>query len=174
MQHLKNKLKSSLIGAKKIAILGVGSELRADDIAGILAAQELEKASKQISGSIDIKIFLGYTAPENLSGEIKKYGPTHVIIIDTADIGKKPGEVALFTPDDAGGISFSTHKLPIKVLASYLTQSFDCKVIIIGIQPKTLDFGKPVSGEVKEAVKSVAKTLEEVIINKTETLKDNE
>lgn len=163
MLDLKNKLKSSLRGAKKIAILGVGSELRADDIAGILAAQQIEKSSKQICGSIDIKVFLGYTAPENLSGEIKKYGPTHVIIIDTADIGKQPGEVALFTPDDAGGISFSTHKLPIKVLASYLTQSFDCKVIIIGIQPKTLDFGKDVSAEVDRAVNNVSSAVREAI-----------
>ena len=164
MQDLKNKLKSSLKGAKKIAILGVGSELRADDIAGILAAQEIEKASKQISGSIDFKVFLGYTAPENLSGELKKYAPSHVLIIDTADIGKKPGEVAVFTPEDSGGISFSTHKLPIKVLAQYLTQSMDCRIIIIGIQPKTLDFGKDVSKEVSATIKAISKEIKDVMI----------
>ena len=163
MQDLKNKLKSSLKGAKKIAILGVGSELRADDIAGILSAQEIEKASKQISGSIDIKVFLGYTAPENLSGEIRKYEPSHIIIIDTADIGKRPGEVALFTSEDVGGMSFSTHKLPIKVLASYLTQSFDCKVLIIGIQPKTLEFGKTISKEVEMSAKNVSEAIREAI-----------
>ncbi len=157
MPDLRNKLKSNLKGAKKVAVLGVGSELRADDIAGILAAQELEKHP-------NVKVFLGYTAPENLSGEIKKFKPTHVIIIDTADMGKKPGEVAVFTPEDSGGISFSTHKLPIKVLASYLQQSFECRVIIIGIQPKTLDFGKPVSKEVKSAVNDVSKALKDVII----------
>lgn len=163
MQNLRNNLKSNLIGAKKIAVLGVGSELRADDIAGILAAQELDKDAKRIGRSIDLKVFLGYTAPENLSGEIKKFKPTHVIIIDSADIGKKPGDVALFTPEDSGGISFSTHKLPIKVLAQYLQQSFECRVIIIGIQPKTLDFGKPVSKEVKKAIGEAAGTIKEIL-----------
>jgi len=164
MRDLKKNLKSSLEGAKKVAVLGVGSELRADDIAGILAAQELERSSKQINKTIDFKVFLGHTAPENLSGEIRKFNPTHVVIIDTADIGKKPGEVALFTPENIGGISFSTHKLPIKVLAQYLAQSIDCKAIIIGIQPKGLDFGKDVSREAKTAAKNVSKAIKNVII----------
>jgi hydrogenase 3 maturation protease len=163
MPDLKKKLKSSLDGAKKIAILGVGSELRADDIAGILVAQQLEGSIDQISKAIDLKVFLGYTAPENLSGEIRKYGPSHILIIDTADIGKMPGEVAVFTPEDSGGISFSTHKLPIKVLAQYLTQSINCRIIILGIQPKTLEFGKDVSKEVSSAVKDVSEAIKEAV-----------
>jgi hydrogenase 3 maturation protease len=164
MQNLKNKLKSSLEGAKKVAILGVGSELRADDNAGILISQELERSADQINKAIDLKIFLGHTAPENLSGEIKKYAPSHVLIIDTADIGKKPGEVAVFGPEDSGGISFSTHKLPIKVLAQYLSQSINCKIVVIGIQPKTLDFGKDVSREVIASIKKISKEIKGVMI----------
>jgi hydrogenase 3 maturation protease len=164
VQNLRNKLKSSLEGAKRIAILGVGSELRADDNAGMFIAQALERSETQINKTIDLKVFLGHTAPENLSGEIKKYAPSHVLIIDTADIGKKPGEVAVFTPEDSGGISFSTHKLPIKVLAQYLTQSIDCKIIIIGIQPKTLDFGKDVSKEVSVTIKGISKEIKDVMI----------
>jgi len=164
MQNLTNKLKSNLDGAKRIAILGVGSELRADDNAGMLIAQELERSSRQINKTIDLKVFLGHTAPENLSGEIRKFEPTHVVIIDTADIGKKPGEIAVFGPEDSGGISFSTHKLPIKVLAQYLTQSMDCKIIIIGIQPKTLEFGRDVSREVGASIKEISKEIRDVMM----------
>ena len=164
MQNLTNKLKSNLDGAKRIAVLGVGSELRADDNAGMLISQELERSQAQISKAVDVKVFLGHTAPENLSGEIKKYAPSHVLMIDTADIGKKPGEAAVFTPEDSGGISFSTHKLPIKVLAQYLTQSIACKIIIVGIQPKTLDFGKDVSREVSASVKAISKEIKDVMI----------
>ena len=165
MQDLKKNLTNNLSGAKRIAVLGVGSELRADDNAGMLIAQEIERSQAQISKVIEIKVFLGHTAPENLSGEIKKYAPSHVLIIDTADIGKKPGEVAVFTPEDSGGISFSTHKLPIKVLAQYLTQSIACKIVIIGIQPKTLDFGKNVSKEVSTSIKDTTKAIKDVMIN---------
>jgi len=166
MADLKNSLKSELVGAKKVAVLGVGSELRADDNAGMLAAQELENSSKDISKHIQFQVFFGHTAPENLSGEIRKFEPGHVVIIDAADMEKKPGEISIFTPESAGGISFSTHKLPIKVLAQYLSQSFECRVIIIGIQPKTLDFGKDVSKEVKKAVGEVAHAIQEILVTK--------
>jgi hydrogenase 3 maturation protease len=165
VRELRNKLQSNLKGAIRIAILGVGSDLRADDFAGMLVAQDLDSSSKSINKTIQFHVFFGHTAPENLSGEIRKFNPSHVIIIDAAEVGKKPGQVAFFTPEDAGGISFSTHKLPIKVLAQYLTESFECKVSIIGIQPKTLDFDKPVSKEVKASVKVVSKTIKDVIIS---------
>jgi hydrogenase 3 maturation protease len=165
VRDLRNKLKSNLEGAARIAVLGVGSDLRADDFAGMLVAQELDNSSKTINRSVQFKVFFGHTAPENLSGEIRKFNPSHVVIIDAAEVGKKPGQVELFTPEDAGGISFSTHKLPIKVLAQYLTQSFGCKVAIIGIQPKSLDFDKPVSKEVSASVKAVSNTVKDVIIS---------
>jgi hydrogenase 3 maturation protease len=163
VRELRNKLASNLKGAKSIAILGVGSDLRADDFAGMLIAQELDRSSKAINKSIQFKVFFGHTAPENLSGEIRKFNPSHVIIIDAAEVGKKPGQFEFFTPDDAGGISFSTHKLPIKVLAQYLTESFGCKVAIIGIQPKSLDFDKPVSKEIEKAVKEVSNIMLKVV-----------
>jgi len=158
MRNLKKNLSSSLKGAERIAVLGIGSELRADDIAGILVAQDLEKLKNQ-----NFKVFLGYTAPENLSGEIRKFKPTHLIMIDTADIGKKPGEVELFTPENVGGISFSTHKLPVKIMAQFLQKDIDCKVMIIGIQPKTLEFGKNISKEAKSAVAKLTEALQSVL-----------
>jgi hydrogenase 3 maturation protease len=156
MQNLKNSLRNNLKGAKKIAILGVGSELRADDAAGILIAQELEKIKKP-----KIKVFLGHTAPENLTGEIRKFAPSHLLIIDSAEMGKDPGEVMMFTPEDAGGISFSTHKLPMKLMAKYLSEEIKCRVLMIGVQPKTLEFGKAVSKEISGAVKDIVNLLKD-------------
>ena len=39
--ELLTVLREKLAGATRVAILGVGSELRADDAAGIMVAQEL-------------------------------------------------------------------------------------------------------------------------------------
>lgn len=158
MRNLKKSLSNSLKGAGKVAILGIGSELRADDIAGILVAQDLEKLQDQ-----KFKVFLGYTAPENLSGEIRKFGPTHLIMIDTADIGKKPGEAGLFTPENVGGISFSTHKLPVKIMAQFLQKDLDCQVMIIGIQPESLDFGKSISKEAMATVRMLSEMIRDIL-----------
>jgi Ni,Fe-hydrogenase maturation factor len=58
--------------------------------------------------------------------------------------------------DLADGVSFSTHKLPPKVLIDYLMKETGCSISIIGIQPKSIKFDGPVSKEVKDSVKAVS------------------
>ncbi|MCX5666240.1 MAG: hydrogenase maturation protease [Candidatus Omnitrophica bacterium] len=155
MKSLKNELAARLKGARRVAVLGVGSELRGDDIAGILVINALEK-SKKINKKIKLKTFEGSTAPENLTGEIIAFKPTHLIIVDSADIGEKPGTVLLLRADEVGrGVSFSTHKIPPKILIDYFAHSLKCEIVIIGIQPKSIGFGKPASKAVVSSSKSV-------------------
>lgn len=158
MQDLTSSLKKALEGANRIAVLGVGSELRADDWVGMAAAQEIEKSTAL--SNIQLKVFFGETAPENLTGEIKKFEPSHLIIVDCGDIGEEPGEAVLIDPDqEIFGASFSTHKLPIKVLVEYLNRSFPVRVSIIVIQPKTIEFGKPMTTELMLSAKEVSTAL---------------
>jgi len=162
MLNLKTELKKRLNNAAKVAVLGVGSELRCDDVAGILIAKNLEKEIKNKENS-KIKVFIGYTAPENLTSEIIKYNPTHIIIIDSADAGQKAGSIMLINYEEIGGMSFSTHKLPLKMLVDYLLQSLKSEIVMIGIQPKTLKFGECISKEVKKSIDQITKTILEII-----------
>ncbi|MDP3791729.1 MAG: hydrogenase maturation peptidase HycI [Candidatus Omnitrophota bacterium] len=163
MQSLTKELQARLKGAKRIAVLGVGSEFRADDAAGMLVAENIHKKSKNNR----LKVFLGATAPENLTGEIKRYKPTHLIVVDTADLKEKPGAVLLLETEDLGeGVSFSTHKLPAKVMMDYFIQSIKCRIIFIGIQPKNISFGKPASKEVKASVKGVSSAIIDAVKDK--------
>ena len=161
---LGKNLRTNLFSADKIAVLGIGSSLRADDSAGMLVAKaisEKTKRSKKLSKCV--KIFLGDTAPENLTGEIKRYEPSHLVLIDSCDLGKKPGSISIINPDLVAGVSFSTHQLPLKILIDYIQHSISCKVLIIGIQPKTLQYEKPLSKEVLKAVKELSTALFESI-----------
>jgi len=158
MPNLKTILKKKLEHAKKIAVLGIGSELRADDAAGLLVAEELKKIKNS-----KIKVFLGSTAPENLTGEVIKYKPTHIIIIDSADADQKPGSILLVNPEEVGGVSFSSHMLPVKMIVDYLLESLKCEIIIIGIQPKILTFGETISKEVKKSIKQVSDVIRQVL-----------
>lgn len=160
MQNLTKELKNRLNGYKRAAILGVGSEFRGDDSAGMLVAENILKKS----GEKRVKVFLGATAPENLTGEIIRFKPTHLIIVDTADIKEKPGTVLLLKGEDLGaGISFSTHKLPPKVMMDYFSKNLKCDIIILGIQPKSLSFGAAVSKEVKSSVKDVSAAIMDAV-----------
>lgn len=160
MGKLTAVLKQKLENAGKVAILGVGSELRSDDAAGVLVAQQIKEISRRKKKSVPrVKVFIGETAPENLTGEIKEFKPSHLIIIDSSDTDVPPGQVTIISPEKVGGTSFCTHSLPLKVMVDYLRQSCGCETIIIGIQPKNLSVGGLVSKEVAKAAKELAVTI---------------
>jgi hydrogenase 3 maturation protease len=135
-------------------VLGVGSELRGDDIAGMVAAEVIQEAKHP-----KIQVFLGATAPENFTGEIKRYNPTHLFIIEAADTSATPGTIDLISPEVVGGVSFSTHMMPLKIMVDYVKQSIDCNTWIVGIQPKVLKFGSKPSKVVIDSAIEVAKTI---------------
>ncbi len=159
MQSLSSVLKQKLENASRVVILGVGSELRGDDIAGILAAGHIEKIIAKKPAAVQVNVLIGETAPENLTGEIKRLQPTHLVIIDSAEFGGSPGQITVINPDDIGGVTFCTHSLPAKVMTDYLSQFLKYKAVIIGIQPKTLAVGASPSKEVIIAAEQVAQVL---------------
>lgn len=145
-----------------VAVIGVGSELRGDDIVGVLVAEALQKSKKAPSR---LKAFIGCTAPENITGEVKKFLSTvkdeaaHIILIDAAQMNSKPGTIRLLEAEAIQGTSFSTHVLPLPILISYFQRQINCGISVIGIQPKCTDFGKEPSKEVLKAVPIIAREI---------------
>lgn len=166
MQTLETTLKRKLENARRVAILGIGSELRGDDVAGVLAAQYIEKIISRKNTPPEVRVFIGDTAPENLTGEIKRFQPTHLIIIDSADLDSEPGHIKIINTDEVGGTSFCTHSLSIKVMIDYLLQSFNYQVITIGIQPGTLAVGARPSKQILRAAKRVSTTIAKLLNEK--------
>ena len=145
-------LTSELAGAERIAVLAVGSELHGDDAAGLLVGHLLEQTP-----AAGLRVFLGSTAPENCTGPMRQYRPSHLVIVDAADIGALPGTIELLDPSRLGGIPFTTHSLPLTVVLSYLGQSIPgCRAVVVGIQPESLEFGAEPTVRVAEAARQVA------------------
>jgi hydrogenase 3 maturation protease len=164
MQNLTRILRQKLDNASRIAVLGVGSDLRGDDIAGIIAVEQIEKITKQKTSQPKMKFFIGATAPENLTGEIKEFQPSHLIIIDSVHSNVPPGRITIMRPEEIEDVSFFTHKLPIKLMIDYLLQFCNCRVIIIGIQPKDITIGRPVSKEIGQAVKKLSEAIAKILV----------
>ena len=121
MPRLKQKLQTLLENAKRVAILGIGSELRGDDAVGLLVLNNLRHKIFAIKKRrIVCKLFNGGTAPENLTGEIRRFKPGHLIMIDAVELGKRPGTIALLDLKRIENTVFLTHKLPIKLMLDYL------------------------------------------------------
>jgi hydrogenase 3 maturation protease len=163
MPGIKTILRSKLKKAQKIAVLGVGSHLRADDAVGLIIAKELDTCIKDKQKRKRIKVFLGETAPENLTGEIKKFKPTHLIVIDAVDFHLTTGALRVVNISDEAGVSFSTHRVPVGILRDYLYKSIGCETILIGMQPGSTEFCGCLSRKIKESIKEASKEIREVL-----------
>jgi hydrogenase 3 maturation protease len=150
MMEIVHQLWERIQVGHKIVFLGVGSPLRADDSVGLHIVAQLEQNLTKINPE-KYHFFLGESAPENFAGAIRNQTPSHVIIFDAANMGKAPGSFSLIEPEAITGIGFSTHMLPLNVLTDYLIKTCDCKIVITGIQPKMLEFGYPMTPEIKTA-----------------------
>ncbi len=151
-------LTRTLEGAARVVVLGVGSDLRADDAAGLRAAERVRGLRLP-----RVQALLAGTAPENLTGEIRRLAPSHLIIIDAADMGLPPGSTQALDPEALGGAAPGTHGISLGVLIDFLKQEMSFQAIVIGIQPSTLEPGDALSEPVAAAIEEVALAVEEAL-----------
>jgi hydrogenase 3 maturation protease len=146
-------------GLPRITILGVGNQMRSDDAAGVLVARGL--SHRQCAAHTDrVLIIDAGHAPENRTGELRKFAPDLVLIIDAADMREKPGTIRWVPEESIDGMSASTHSLPLSMLARYLVLELSCSVKLLGIQLDSNDVGEGVSSKVLQAVDEIVDALD--------------
>lgn len=134
----------------RIAFLGVGSPLRGDDAVGLYLLDRLEEHLLPGSGQ-EFQFYRGESAPENFTGEIRRFDPTHLVILDAAQLEEPPGSFRRIAPETIAEVGFTTHVLPLKFLVAYLNQVTHCEILIIGIQPQQLEFTLNLTPTVQKA-----------------------
>jgi len=162
MKSLDDFLNERLNGAKKLAVLGAGSLLHADDAAGTIIAQKLQETFGGESPET-LLFCAGETAPENFSGKLKRFRPEHLLVIDAADLGKEPGFIAEIRPEDVGGPTFCTHMLPLRVMIEYLAMETGTGVTLLGIQTGSIAFDGEMTEAMRDAVDEIMAALTRVI-----------
>ena len=75
-------------------------------------------------------------------------------------MGLSPGEFRQVPEEKITEVSFGTHQLPLSQLTAYLKE-YAGKIIIIGIEPKTTDFGEELSPEIEDACKKLLEIIED-------------
>lgn len=150
----------------RVAIVGIGHELRGDDAAGGVVARTLQRnhtVNSAASGHDNLLVIDAGPVPENCTGPLRRFGPDLVLLVDAAQMDEAPGAVRWLAWQETEGLSASTHTLPPYVLASYLTGELSCDVALIGIQPADTSFGGPLTPPVEQAVAAVVQTLAEAL-----------
>lgn len=148
-------LSLALKGARRVVVVGVGNDMRADDAAGV----EVVRRLRARLSSPRVRLIEAGVVPENFTADIVRFEPSHVVLIDATDIGLEPGEVALVDPKTIIGESISTHRLPLSIFIKYLRERVDTNIVFIGVQPTSRAMGGVMSERIRKAVDEVADTL---------------
>lgn len=157
---MKKQLTKLLEKAERIVVMGIGNKLRRDDAAGVIIAEKLSPLIK----SEKIKIIEAGETPENFLSSIEEFKPTHVIIVDTIEMKKPPGQISIQAKSNLINYpTISTHKPSPHILISYIEEIIGARVIIIGIQPKDINFGEKLTPEVKKSIDIIVNILKEVL-----------
>lgn len=143
----------------RVAIVGIGNELRGDDAAGVRVARTLQSTAGADRDPPLLIIDAG-AAPENFTGLLRRFDPDLVLLIDAAQMNEAPGSIRWIAWQETSGLSASTHTLPLYMLSQYLVTELACDVALIGIQPQGNEFGASLSLEVQQAVDEIVQTLE--------------
>ena len=144
--------------------MGIGNEMRGDDIAGIVVIRNLVQAFAPTPPP-NLLLVEAAHAPENHTGPIRKFSPDLVILIDMAQMDESPGTIRWLSWQETTGISASTHTMPPYMLARYLTAVTHTQVALIGIQPAQTDLGAPMSSLMETAVNEVTISLTTILQN---------
>lgn len=163
-----NALRSSLRSyaanrAPRLVIAGVGNDLRGDDRAGLVVVRRIRDLGGDPWPFPECLLVEAQNAPESHAGPIRRFAPDLVLFVDVAWLGLPPGSVKLVPWIETTGLSASTHTFPLHLLASYLNREAGCDVLLLGIQPQSLELGESLSTAVQDATRAVAEGLAELI-----------
>ena len=154
------QLKAFLNDFEKLIILGVGNELKSDDGVGPFIIKNL--MAENIESDRLLLIDSG-TVPENFTGKIRKENPSHVIIVDSCLMGCRPGDIRIVDKDDFTNIGISTHSMSLSYFVKYLERDTDFKIIFVGIEPETMDWGANPTENVEKAAFDFIKIIKGIL-----------
>lgn len=157
---LRNRLRSCAADRiPRVVIAGIGNDLRGDDRAGLEVVRRVCDAGGDDWPYPQCLLVEAQNAPESHAGPMRRFAPDLVLFVDVAWLGLPPGSVRLIPWEETTGLSASTHTFPLHLLARYLHREAGCDVLLLGIQPQSLELGEALSSPVQLATDDVAEGL---------------
>ncbi len=137
----------------RVVVIGVGNLLLKDEGIGIHTV----KALQEINLPQDVKIIDGGTAPDLIA---YTEAGDKLIIIDAAKAGGEPGAIYRFQPQDLTAEkerAISAHELGVaqNLRLMSLMGNEPREIVIIGVEPKEIDWGTELSTELKQKVSQI-------------------
>lgn len=132
-----------------ITILGIGNTLYSDEGVGIHALPLLEEV---FADDENVELVEGSTDGIKLLGPVEE--ADFLIVIDAINAGLEGGSLIALYDDEIPayyGIKMSIHQVTFQevLFAAKLRESYPKKIVMIGVQPESLELGVELSEKVR-------------------------
>ena len=157
--NIQDALKKWFADAERVVVAGIGNPIRRDDFVGVKIVQDLEG---KVSDKVDL--LECETVPESFMQEIIDLEPSHVLLVDAAVLGLKPGETRLVFPDQVTDFpAITTHVLPLRIFCEYVAKMTEAKIALLLIEPENTEFGEGLTPEVQAAAEKIVAVLRKLL-----------
>jgi hydrogenase 3 maturation protease len=139
------------------ALVGVGHPMRGDDYVGSFI-------TKTLKNKIRVRDAILFDVEDRIEFFVSKIAasnPKHVILIDACEMNLRAGEVALIPLAETQYPFFTTHGIPLKLLASNLLPH--AETWILAVQPERMEFNAAMSPAVLAAANSISNLIESAL-----------
>lgn len=127
---------------------GIGNVLKSDDGIGVYISNHIKESKSVQKLTVEVSI-------ENYLGKINSLNPDVLILVDCVDFGKQPGYFEMLPAEQVKDFTLNTHNISLK----RISELFKMPVYILGIQPKSIDFGEEISENVKKTAQNILKII---------------
>lgn len=155
---IKEELGKWFLGARRVVIAGIGSSIRKDDFVGVGIV-------KKLRGKVSPSVFLieCEMSPEKFLEPIIQFKPSHVLLINAAQLNLGLGSSRLIELNRATLPAVLTHALTHQIFRDFLTEITGAKVALLAVQPKDTSFGEDLTKELEETVERLSGFLSEIL-----------
>jgi hydrogenase 3 maturation protease len=144
-REMEEELSTWLNEATRVVVAGIGNAIRSDDYVGVRIVEDL---GGRVTGAV--RLIECETVPESFVDEIVAVQPSHVLLIDAALLGLRPGTAHLYDAEEVMNVpTISTHTLPLRVFCDYVTKLSGARIALLLIEPRNVDFGEGLTPEVE-------------------------
>ena len=133
---------------KKKLFVGIGNVLKSDDGIGVYISNQINETSEIQKLTVEVSI-------ENYIGKINSLKPDLVILVDCVDFGKQAGYCELLAVEKIKDFTINTHNISLK----RVSELFEMPVLVLGIQPKKVDFGDMYTDDVLQTAEKIIKII---------------
>ncbi|MBN1538974.1 MAG: hydrogenase maturation protease [Candidatus Thermoplasmatota archaeon] len=144
----------------KVLVVGVGSRMRGDDMAGPFTIDLLKEklGSGEVPDGFELELIDADVMPENFTKPMRESGADLILFIDAVDMGLEPGALRIVPRELIDATIPCSHNLPMSYVMGYVNEKVE-RVELLGVQIRTAGLFEDVTKEVREGCSRLAETI---------------